>query len=55
VYDVLGKKVAVLVDGMMDPGYYTVTFDATRLAGGIYFYVLQSGTGYDVKKMSVVK
>ena len=37
VYDMLGREVAVLVEGMKDAGYYKATFDASRLASGIYF------------------
>jgi hypothetical protein len=38
VYDVLGRLVANLVDKVQDAGRYTVAFDATHLASGIYFY-----------------
>jgi hypothetical protein len=38
VYDITGREVAKLVDGVMDAGYHTVNFDGTNLASGIYFY-----------------
>ncbi len=38
VFDVMGRKTAVLVDEQRQPGSYEVTFDATRLASGFYFY-----------------
>ncbi|MGD0589298.1 MAG: T9SS type A sorting domain-containing protein [Bacteroidota bacterium] len=37
VYDVMGREVALLQDGMKGVGFYTATFDASRLASGIYF------------------
>jgi len=37
VYDMLGREVAKLADGMKDAGYYTATFDGSRLASGIYY------------------
>ncbi|MBS1914344.1 MAG: choice-of-anchor D domain-containing protein [Bacteroidetes bacterium] len=43
VYDASGKKVATLVDGMMQPGLYQVTWDATGFPSGLYYYRLESG------------
>jgi outer membrane protein assembly factor BamB len=43
VYDLLGREVATLVNGELKPGSYEVTFNATGLASGVYFYRLQSG------------
>ncbi len=42
VFDMLSRQVAVLADGMRDAGYYTATFDGSRLASGIYFVRITS-------------
>ena len=42
VYDMLGREVAVLVDGEKRYGDYTVIFNAEDLASGIYFYQLKT-------------
>jgi len=44
IYDLLGREVAVLVDGQKGPGSYEVTFDATGLASGVYLYRLTAGS-----------
>jgi endo-1,4-beta-xylanase len=41
VFNILGKEIAVLTDGLNQPGKYTVTFNGSGLAGGIYFYKLE--------------
>jgi len=41
VYDILGRVVATLVNGEMQPGAYTTTFQAGNLASGVYFYRMQ--------------
>jgi len=55
VYDMLGREVAVLVDGMKDPGTYTVTFDGGSLASGMYFYRFQAGSFVETKKLVVLR
>ncbi len=43
VYDLLGHRLATLVDRHQRPGRYTVTYDAERLASGTYLYRLTAG------------
>ncbi|MCL4540016.1 MAG: Ig-like domain-containing protein [Bacteroidetes bacterium] len=55
VYDVLGRRVATLVDKYQNPGEYGVTFDASRLPSGVYFYRLNAGSFTATKKMVTVE
>ena len=55
VYDILGREVATLVNTQQIAGNYEVTFDATNLVSGIYFYKLQSGSFFESKKMLLLK
>lgn len=55
IYDILGKEVATLVNGVQDAGYKEVVFDASKLTSGVYFYKLSAGEFVAVKKMLLVK
>jgi len=55
IYDILGREVVSLVDEFKEAGTYTVTFDASNLPGGIYFYTIAAGNFMETKKMSLVK
>jgi predicted extracellular nuclease len=55
VYDLLGKQVAMLVNGEMGVGEHTVQFNAERLSSGVYFYQLTAGTFTEMKKMVLMK
>jgi hypothetical protein len=37
VYDMLGREVAILANGIQEAGYHTATFDGSRLSSGVYF------------------
>ena len=56
VYNMLGQQVKTLFDGIADgQKEYVVTFDASQLASGIYFYKMQTATQTDVRRMLLVK
>jgi 1,4-alpha-glucan branching enzyme len=55
VYDILGREVSMLVNGEKSAGEYTVSFDGSRLASGVYFYTIQSGSYISTKKMLLLK
>ena len=55
IYDILGKEVSTLVNENLAPGSYSVTFNASSLPSGMYFYKLQAGDFTSVKKMTLIK
>jgi len=55
VYNLLGQKVATLVDESLTPGSYLIDFDARGLATGTYFYAIEAGSFKSVKKMTLLK
>lgn len=55
VYDILGREVAALVNEKQSAGSYSVAFDASRLASGVYLYRLVAGSFVSVKKLVVMK
>jgi len=55
VYDVLGNKVAVLVNEEMPAGEYEVTFNGSGLASGVYVYRLKTNGKIISKKMILIK
>ncbi|HKL15831.1 MAG TPA: T9SS type A sorting domain-containing protein, partial [Balneolaceae bacterium] len=55
VYNVIGRRVATLVDREMAPGNYTVNFNASQLSSGMYFYRLKAGSTLLTKKMTLIK
>lgn len=55
IYTVHGKEVATLVDRIQTPGHYRVSFDATSVSSGVYYYSFSCGKYRTVKKMIVLK
>jgi hypothetical protein len=55
VYNILGQEVSSLVNREQKIGTYNVTFDASKLASGVYMYKIQSGSYSLIKKMMLLK
>lgn len=55
VTDILGKEIATLVNESKLAGHYTVKYDASNLAAGVYFYTIRAGEFQQTKKLIVVK
>ena len=60
VYDMLGRKVRTLVNGVQDAGYRSVMWNATSdqgtpVSAGMYIYTIRANEFYQVKKMILLK
>ena len=55
VYNLLGQKVATLVDGEREMGSYSVHFDASQLNSGLYIYTIKAGAFEATRKMTLMK
>ncbi len=55
VYDVLGREVAVLVEGTQPAGRHEVVFEADNLPSGVYLYRIEAGTVSIVRQMLLLK
>ncbi len=55
VFDILGREVQVLVNQREIAGVHSVTFNASNLPSGVYFYRLEAGTYHDTKKLLLLK
>lgn len=55
VYDMLGREVSTLLNSNLSDGNYSVTFDASKIPSGMYFYKLRTDSRTIVKKMICTK
>lgn len=55
VYDVLGREITVLIDGVVGAGEHFAQFDGTGLSTGVYFYRFIAGAYVESKKMVLVR
>jgi hypothetical protein len=54
VFNVLGQEVSTLVNDVKQAGVYRVTFDASKLSSGVYFYRLATDNGMVASKKMVL-
>ena len=55
VYDILGREVAALVNEWKEAGRYSITFDGSKLASGVYVYQLRVNDFVSSKKLILIK
>jgi len=55
VFDILGNRIATLVDESKPAGEYTTLFDGSQLASGVYFYRMLAGSYVSVRKLILLK
>jgi choice-of-anchor B domain-containing protein len=55
IYDLLGREVNTIVNKMMEPGTYSVTWDASGASSGVYYYRLSEGEFSETKKLIIAK
>jgi len=55
IYDIQGRLIETLVDDKINPGFHTMTWDASEVATGVYFVKLISGDKIKTRKIMVLK
>ena len=55
IYNMLGQKIANLVNNVQSAGNYSINFDGSSLSSGIYFYQIQTDGFQQTRKMLLVK
>jgi photosystem II stability/assembly factor-like uncharacterized protein len=55
IFDILGRKVSILVNERLSPGTYNAVWDASDFPSGIYYYRLESNDYYETRKMILLK
>ncbi len=55
VYDLLGREVATLTDGVIPAGRHSVRWDASSAPSGVYFYRLTAGSFTGTRKMALIR
>jgi len=55
IHNLIGQEIVTLIDKEQDSGKYYISFDASKLPSGVYFYRIEAGKFVEVKKMTLLK
>jgi hypothetical protein len=55
VFNAIGQVVKVLEDGYKEAGNYNISFNASNMPSGLYFYKIEAGQFSQIRKMMLVK
>lgn len=55
IFDILGREIKSLVNDNFNKGSYEVSFNASEISSGVYFYKMESGDFSQIKKMMLLK
>jgi hypothetical protein len=55
IFNILGQRVAVLLDEMRSAGYHQLVFDASAFSSGMYFYMVETKSNREIRKMLLIK
>jgi len=55
IFDMLGREVKILINERQEAGSHAITFNATNLPSGVYFYQLKAGSYTETKKLVLLK
>ncbi len=55
VFNIMGQRVATLVDQHLEAGNHSVIWDGSQVASGIYFYRIDAGDYVESRKMVLLK
>lgn len=55
VYDIVGRQIETLLGERLSPGTYTVEWNATHFASGVYLYTLHAGSFVETKKLVLLR
>jgi hypothetical protein len=55
LYDIVGRKIETIAQGVYEPGVYTVNHDFSKFSSGIYFLILEGEKGAQTQKILILR